>query len=78
MATKKPLLRDLIGRNVKLKHTLNLRSGQRIRAGSTMKIISVWRGRFTLRWGATYVRQISRWNFDLIESRAPLSGAGRE
>ncbi len=69
MATKKPLLRELIGRNVKLKHTLHLRGGQRLRGGSTMKIISVWMGRFTLRWGATYVRHVPRWKFDLIEER---------
>lgn len=68
MATKKPLLRSLIGRRCRLPFPVTTRGGETFAVGEKFRITSVWRGRFTLRSGKNYIRQMPRGMVEVLDA----------
>lgn len=72
----KPLLKDLVGKRVRLNRSITRRDNRVIVEGTTGTIDGVWRGKFTIiqyatagkhgRGWVTLLRQVPRNAFDLL------------
>lgn len=68
MKAKALLLKDLVGRRVRLLRHVRTRGGDVFVAGRTMVVLSTWRGTFELKAlrGTSSVRGLSRASFEVL------------